>query len=215
MLLVGPTGCGKTPLGNELERLGLAGRCCRHFDFGAWLRKAAAQSEPAPFTSAEQVFIRKVLAEGALLENEHFGVALKLLRWFLSASDAGGGDWIVLNGLPRHVGQATALAPFVAVHTVAHLLCTADVVAERIRRNTGGDRADRGDDAPEAVRRRLATFEKRTRPLIDHYREAGARIVDLSVGAGTTAADARAILECSLPVPAAGKEKSHDSAYRT
>ncbi|MCX7427258.1 MAG: hypothetical protein NTW96_16720 [Planctomycetia bacterium] len=39
MLLLGPTGSGKTPLGDLLERRGLGGRRCVHFDFGAHLRR--------------------------------------------------------------------------------------------------------------------------------------------------------------------------------
>jgi adenylate kinase len=198
ILLVGPTGCGKTPLGEEIERRGLAGRRCRHFDFGAWLRRAAARTEPDPFTRGELDFVRKILAEGALLEDEHFGIASKLFRWFLSASEAGEGDWVVLNGLPRHVGQAEALAPFARVLAVAHLVCTADVTVERIRRNTGGDRAGRSDDTPAAVTRRIETFETRTRPLIVHYRTAGARVVDLPVRADTAATDLWAMLEAAL-----------------
>ena len=42
LLLLGPTGSGKTPLGDEIERRGLYGRRCLHFDFGASLRAAAS-----------------------------------------------------------------------------------------------------------------------------------------------------------------------------
>ncbi len=41
ILLLGPTGSGKTPLGQALEKKGLAGRRCVHFDFGANLREIA------------------------------------------------------------------------------------------------------------------------------------------------------------------------------
>ena len=43
VLLVGPTGCGKSPLGQLLERLGLKGMRCLHFDFGKRLRKINAE----------------------------------------------------------------------------------------------------------------------------------------------------------------------------
>jgi hypothetical protein len=42
LLLLGPTGAGKTPLGDWLEAHGLWGRPCHHFDFGANLRAVVA-----------------------------------------------------------------------------------------------------------------------------------------------------------------------------
>jgi len=38
VLLLGPTGAGKTPLGEMIEARGLWGMSCLHFDFGANLR---------------------------------------------------------------------------------------------------------------------------------------------------------------------------------
>ena len=46
ILLLGPTGSGKSPLGDELEANGLNGRRCLHFDFGRRLRRAA-EGRPA------------------------------------------------------------------------------------------------------------------------------------------------------------------------
>lgn len=42
VLLLGPTGAGKTPLGRICAQRGLWGRSCTHVDFGACLRRAAA-----------------------------------------------------------------------------------------------------------------------------------------------------------------------------
>ena len=41
VVLLGPTGSGKTPLGEWLEAKGLGGRRCHHFDFGTRLRRVA------------------------------------------------------------------------------------------------------------------------------------------------------------------------------
>ncbi|MGA2258817.1 MAG: hypothetical protein ABSG53_29470, partial [Thermoguttaceae bacterium] len=61
--------------------------------------------------------------------------------------------WIVLNGLPRHLGQAQAMEGIIDVRMVVHLACSAHaVVAERSGRSVGGDRSQREDDAPEAIR---------------------------------------------------------------
>jgi len=102
LLLIGPTGSGKTPLGNRLEAQGLA----RHFDFGAQLRAGTG------LNAAEKEFVREVLATGALLENETFYIAEKILRAFMAGHED---ELLVLNGLPRHVGQAVALELLVNV----------------------------------------------------------------------------------------------------
>ena len=61
-LLVGPTGLGKTPPGDELERRGFLGRRCVHLDFGANLRRIAAAPEPeAGFTALELQSVRDSL----------------------------------------------------------------------------------------------------------------------------------------------------------
>lgn len=184
ILLVGPTGSGKTPLGEELERRGLGGRCCRHFDFGAQLRAVVGGSPPPGLSARDIEFLRGVLDRGALLEDEHFPIAETILQAFLTAHPA---DRVVLNGLPRHVGQSKDVDRLVDVEVVVELQCSAQVVLERIRTNAGGDRADRIDDDLDAIRHKLAIFTDRTAPLIEHYRARGARIVSIPIAADTTA----------------------------
>ena len=58
----------------------------------------------------------------------------------------------------------------VAVRMVVYLACSAEIVAERIGGNVGGDRTRWEDDAPEAIWRKLAIFAERTVPLLDYYR---------------------------------------------
>ena len=192
ILLVGPTGSGKTPLGRELERRGWRGRPCVHFDFGENLRAEAASPAASPFglTVDERAAVRRSLATGALFEDGDLPLVLKVLAGFAAARDVGRtGALLVLNGLPRHAGQAAALEGLVRVGIVISLEASAEVVRERLRLDPGGDRSGRADDSPEAVRRRLADYRARTAPLVEHYRSRGARVVAVEVTADMTAAE--------------------------
>jgi len=183
LLLIGPTGAGKTPLGEALEAHGLAGRPCAHFDFGRRLREIVAGAEPPAYLSTDDVaFLRKVLETGALLEDEHWPIAERILRAFLDELRQPGA-WVALNGLPRHVGQADAVEGLVHVALLVKLRCSPEVVRERIRRNAGGDRTERTDDDRAAVERKLRTYAERIEPLVRHYEDRGvpAKRIDVSV----------------------------------
>ena len=125
IVLLGPTGSGKTPLGHILQTNGFQGRPCVHFDFGENLRQVAAQTEPDQWmTSADLALLRRVLTTGALLEDEDFPIAHRLLLSFLQRSGANAHTLVVMNGLPRHAGQAQALAPSLDVPAVIVLQCS-------------------------------------------------------------------------------------------
>jgi len=182
LLLVGPTGSGKTPLGEMIQRRGLWGSDCLHFDFGANLRQLVQQDRPDELIGPEDLaFLQDVLDTGALLEDEHFPIARRILQSFLSRRGAGPQTLVVLNGLPRHKGQARAIGSLVDVQTVVHLACSSEAVLARIRTNPGGDRTGRDDDDFASVRRKLRVFDERTAPLIDYYRRCGARIETIHV----------------------------------
>lgn len=190
LLVVGPTGSGKTPLGNLLERKGLRGMRCRHFDFGAQLRRAAESAAHFPcLNDAERKAICEALATNRLLKSEEFPIAAKILQGFLRSEREWGRILIVLNGLPRNVPQAIGLEPLVDVRWVVHLQSAAATVRNRIRLNCGGDRAGRGDDSEEEIARKLRIFAQETLPLCDHYRQKGASLVTIEVGVRTTAED--------------------------
>lgn len=185
ILLIGPTGSGKTPLGDLLDERGVSGRPCAHFDFGRELRRVGRDGDPL-FDPDEIASVRRVLDEGLLLENEHFHIVWKILTAFIAERCTGHDDLIVLNGLPRHIGQAGDVDCMVEIKTIVHLNCAPEVVLERIRTNAGGDRGHRADDAAAAVRKRLADFDERTRPLLEHYRALGANVVEVDIAPDTT-----------------------------
>jgi len=188
-VLIGPTGAGKTPLGELLDARGLAGRRCHHFDFGQALRKADRTPQTGLLSPQELQVVRLSLRTGALLEDDQFPIARKILCRFLESRDPETDELVVLNGLPRHVGQARELGGLLDISLVVHLSCTAEVIFERIATDAGGDRAGRTDDDMEAVRRRLVTFRRRTAPLLDYY-QGKAAIATLEIAEDTSAEDA-------------------------
>jgi adenylate kinase family enzyme len=160
-----------------------------HFDFGAELRAAAAGERG--LTPDALAYVQHLLATHALLPDERFPIAEALLDAFLRrVAFAPDRDVLVLNGLPRHVGQARALASRVRVEHVAVLECSPEAVRARVarrRRGEGLDHAGRDDDAAEAVARKLALYARETEPLVAHYAaQPGVRVTRLAVEADTS-----------------------------
>jgi adenylate kinase len=194
ILLLGPTGSGKTPLGELLAEYGFGGRPCAHFDFGERLRRAA-DAPPDALSAYDVAFIRSILQSTALLEDEQFPIAEAILRGFLAEHSATDNMRIILNGLPRHIGQARDVDAIVRIDSVIELACTPEVVRQRIALNTGGDRSTRTDDDAAAVQRKLAIYAGRIAPLRAHYAALGVRVETIDVQVDTTPADVRAQLE--------------------
>lgn len=187
ILLLGPTGAGKSPLGDFLEEHGFFGKRCFHFDFGANLR-AAASGEYSEFLSTEDIdYIKGVLKEGLLLENETFYIAAGLVRAFIQRGQIAPANLIVLNGLPRHVGQADDVAKLLQVRRVFFLDCNSDVVLDRIKSNSGGDRTGRTDDSIFEIEKKIKIFRDRTVQLLDYYRSHGVQIERISIEKDTSA----------------------------
>ena len=159
ILILGPTGSGKTPLGNLIEKKGLGSQICHHFDFGENLRLIAKSEEPDKRLTPEEIsFINAVLTSGALLENEHFYLARKILDLFIARNRIGINELIVLNGLPRHIGQAKEIDSILDITAVIHLAGTPEVIQARIRNNSGGDRINRPDDDITLVQNKISIF---------------------------------------------------------
>ncbi|MGQ9504714.1 MAG: adenylate kinase family protein [Thermogutta sp.] len=196
VLLIGPTGSGKTPLGEWLSARGFDHWRFHHFDFGHRLRMVVSGSHGSClFDAAERRLIEEILGSGRLLKNEEFFVADRLLRSFLSklGGESHRADVIVLNGLPRNVFQAQRVAEIVAIRLVVSLDCDQEVVFQRIRSDAGGDRIGRNDDAENLVRERYAIYTQETKPLLAFYESLSVPIFDLPVTVSTTPAEMRSL----------------------
>lgn len=179
ILLFGPTGVGKTPFGKQLETEELWNRKVYHFDFGDHLRKAA---DGKILTSGEISTIKKVISENALLTDEDFPIAEKLLKSFIKEKEIDPAiDIIALNGLPRHIGQAEKIDEFINISLLIVFSASPHIIAERIKINSGGDRAERTDDTIEEIERKLEIYKERTIPLIEYYRGKDRNIVEIPV----------------------------------
>ncbi len=191
ILLLGPTGVGKSPLGDTVAFSGLFGRLCHHLDFGSELRNAVSDLERSRrYTAAELDFIHGVLERGLLLENEHFPLARKIISLFLDRAGFSQHDLLVLNGIPRHEGQARDIETIATIHASVILDCSAEDVYCRIQENVGGDRTERVDDDLELIGKKLVIFHERTAPLINHYERLRCKIYRITVQNTMTPADA-------------------------
>lgn len=191
VLLLGPTGSGKSPLGEHIARNGLFGKKAHHLDFGAELRAILSRNGPSlHYTASEIAFIKRVLEQGLLLEDRQFPLARKIIGAFLERSFFSPDDVLILNGIPRHAGQANDMATVAAVRVLVLLECSVDSVFCRLRGNVGGDRTGRSDDDGALVDTKLRLFNERTAPLVDHYNNTGSAIIPVLIGDTTTAEDA-------------------------
>ncbi len=187
LLLLGPTGVGKSPLGDLIAQQGLLNRTCHHLDFGSELRAIAGGGERAALYAPDELeFITGVLERGLLLENEHFPLAEKIITLFLDRASFLRRDLLVLNGIPRHTGQAKDIASIARVEALLVLDCTAEDVFYRIHHNVGGDRTERVDDNKELIAKKLEIFRERTAPLVDYYAQGACPVYRVNVFAALT-----------------------------
>jgi adenylate kinase family enzyme len=187
ILLLGPTGVGKSPLGDVIAQRGMFGRRCHHLDFGSELRDAVSCVDRSIAYAKEELnFIHGVLELGLLLENKHFTLAEKIISLYLNRVGFSEHDVLVLNGIPRHPGQARDIATIAAIHAVVVLDCSSNDILHRIRGNIGGDRTERIDDNKELIEKKLTIFRERTTPLIEHYTQQGCALYRISVSKDMT-----------------------------
>jgi len=78
-------------------------------------------------------------------------------------------DFLVLDGIPRNIRQVELMEPIIDVRKVFHLSCPdRSQLVSRLKKRAIKD--NRLDDAnEEVIRRRLETYERESKPLLDYY----------------------------------------------
>jgi len=78
-------------------------------------------------------------------------------------------DTLVLDGIPRNVGQAKIMDTLIDVQKVFHLSCpNREALYARLKKRALKD--NRLDDAnDEVIKRRLATYEEESKPVLGYY----------------------------------------------
>ncbi len=87
-------------------------------------------------------------------------------------------DTLVLDGIPRNPEQARILAETLDVRALINLACPdMQKMVERLQRRAL--RENRLDDANlDIIKQRLATYERETRPVLEHYGSSLVHTVD-------------------------------------
>jgi adenylate kinase len=162
MVLLGPPAAGKGTQGRRLvTRFGGA-----HVDTGELLRTSTERDTELGWTA------RSHMERGELLPDE---VVIAMVRERLAEPDCE--EDFVLDGFPRTVPQAQALDRFLTdrgtpLQAVVELRISTDELRRRLaERARTEDRSD--DEDADAIRRRIDSYLKDTRPLADYYLRRG------------------------------------------
>jgi adenylate kinase len=180
VVLLGPPGSGKGTQAEQLRELGFVPLATGD------LLRAAREADTELGRQAAEYMDRGELVPDELID--------AMLAAELGNLD---GQAVLLDGFPRTVAQADALAKVLADHEreldrVVLIEVPDEVVAERIG-NRGQGRAD---DDPETVRERLRVYHQQTEPLVEYYDGRGLlRPVDGDDDAEAVQAAIRAALE--------------------
>ena len=87
-------------------------------------------------------------------------------------------DTLVLDGIPRNVGQAKIMEEMIDVKKVFHLSCPSrETLFSRLKKRALKD--NRLDDAnDQVIKRRLDIYETESKPVLSHYGQELITVVD-------------------------------------
>ena len=180
IIFLGPPGAGK---GTQAQRICDALNIPQ-ISTGDILRRAIKEQTPTGLKA------KSFIDAGKLVPDE---VVIDIVKERLAQEDCHGG--YILDGFPRTVPQAEALATFADINAVVELDVADEVLVNRLsgRRvcltcgatyhvnmlggetkcKCGMDLIQRDDDKPETVLSRLTVYHNQTAPLVDYYQAKG------------------------------------------
>ena len=188
MVFLGPPGAGKGTIATQAKVF----YSIPHISTGDLFR--AEQEKGSELGNK----VKSIIASGKLVPDE---ITIEVVKQRLSQDDTKNG--FILDGFPRTIAQAHALANIVNIDAVVNFVVDKDAVVKRIsgRRfckstgrtyhviynppkvegiddETGEPLYQREDDKPENVKTRLEVYDASTAPLIEYYRAKG-KLVDV------------------------------------
>jgi len=188
ILVMGPPGAGK---GSQSAKI-VENYNIPSISTGQMFRDAYANNDPVGIEAM------KYIKQGKLVSDE---ITNELVKHRLYDEDTR--KSFILDGYPRTVAQAIALDKVLAsmgtkLDAVINILSSNDVLFERMEARRvckkcgatyhlvfkkpqkegicdicGGELYQRADDTLESVKRRLAIYEEKTKPLLDYYDKKG------------------------------------------
>ena len=148
LILLGPPGAGKGTQAQKLvDRYGIV-----QLSTGDMLRAAVAAGTETGKKA------KTVMESGGLVSDD---IVIGIVADRIDEPDCRPG--FVLDGFPRTVGQAEALAAIAPPTVVVNIDVPEELVLERMLLR------GRADDTEEAIRRRLDLYEEQTAPLVAYY----------------------------------------------
>ena len=183
LIFLGPPGAGKGTLAERAKDI----LNVPQISTGGIFRSAVAAQSPLGLK------VKEIMDSGKLVDDD---TTIALVKERLTQDDVKTG--YILDGFPRTIPQAQALAVFSAVDKVINFDLPDSKVLERLggrrvcrgcgynfhavfNKSSKGDICDkcgaevytRDDDKPEAIQKRLEVYREQTEPLINYYREKG------------------------------------------
>ncbi len=181
LIFLGPPGAGKGTQASQLA----ADYGMQQISTGDLLRAAIKEKTPLGLTA------KSFIDKGELVPDQ---VVIGMVKEYLPQVKAAGG--FILDGFPRTVEQAEALATFASIDGVISLELADEIIVDRLSARRictqcgkihslqdlqdkhvcpacGGDLMQRADDNEATIRHRLEVYHEQTEPLIAYYKQRG------------------------------------------
>lgn len=153
IILIGIQGSGKSTQGNMLsEELGIP-----YLSTGHIFRELAKEK-----TSLGR-YIKETMNAGYLIPDDK---TLEIVSEYLQKQEYKKG--YILDGFPRTIGQAQSFVN--GIDKVVYLNVSDEEALKRLSLRNGEHRED---ETPAAIQRRIDSFHKFTRPVLEFYRQKG------------------------------------------